>query len=502
MATHDKSAKKAARPADAPEPRRRTRSESNAELLATSAAGSRAASPAPPALADDGAARKRKRATSIASAGSDAAEADAARLKAEKKARKEAKAAKAAAAGGDDADAKAEKKKAKKAKLDAAAAAAEPAAAAPAAPPKDANPPVASFDIRPATAKALAARGVTALFPIQAQSFTALRSGKDVIGRARTGQGKTLAFAIPTVERLLDDKERGGVVGSGRGRAPRALVLAPTRELAKQIADDFAAIAPGLATLTVYGGVGFEVQRGALSRGVDIVVGTPGRILDLLNGGSLRLGDVVMAVLDEADRMLDMGFADDVQKIFDAVPGMAIKAAAASGSGAGAGSSSSSAAAGASSGLQTVLFSATLPGWVKDLARKYMSRPLTIDLVEASDAKASVDVAHLVLQCPWQVRPGVIGDLVRLYCGAAGKAVVFVETKKEADELAVNPALSAHVEVKALHGDVPQAQREATLAAFKKGALRCLCATDVAARGLDIKGVDLVIQTQPPAGAC
>jgi len=202
-------------------------------------------------------------------------------------------------------------------------------------------------------------------------------------------------------------------------------------------------------------------------------------------------------VLDEADRMLDMGFADDVQKILDAIPAMReFKASAKGGAGAGAGATP---AGKGTKGVQVIMFSATVPPWVRDVARMYMYRPESVDLVEG-EVSASVDVQHIVLQCPWQVRGQTIADLIRVYGGGDGRTIVFVETKKEADELAVHPAITSKVDVKAMHGDVAQNQRESTLQAFRKGNLRCIVATDVAARGLDIKGVDLVIQTQPPCG--
>jgi ATP-dependent RNA helicase DDX21 len=236
----------------------------------------------------------------------------------------------------------------------------------------------------------------------------------------------------------------------------------------------------------VYGGTSLEPQKAALWKGVDIVIGTPGRIMDLQSSNTLRQNAVEFAILDEADRMLDMGFKDDVEKILDAVPGM----------------SQAPNAPQLPEGQmkpQTVLFSATVPEWVMSVAKKYMKKPVTIDLVEGAVA-ASLDVQHLVIACPWQVRGQTVADLIRVYGGADGRTIVFVDTKKEADELAVHPAITSKVEVKAMHGDVPQSMREGTLQAFKKGNLRCIVATDVAARGLDIKGVDLVIQTQPPAG--
>lgn len=185
------------------------------------------------------------------------------------------------------------------------------------------------------------------------------------------------------------------------------------------------------------------------------------------------------------------GFSEDVQKILDSIPAMkAWKDATAGGS--------KKATAGPKP-VQTVLFSATVPTWVKDVAKAYMANPETVDLVEGA-VSASVDVQHCILMCPWQLRGQTIADLIRVYGGSEGRTIIFVETKKEADELAVHPAITTKVDVKAMHGDVAQSQRESTLAAFRKGTLRCIVATDVAARGLDIKGVDLVIQTQPPCG--
>ena len=367
------------------------------------------------------------------------------------------------------------------------------------------NPAVAGFPgISADSCAALAARGITTLFPIQHRTLGALLAGKDMLARARTGSGKTLAFALPIVERL----HASVIVGFVGGRAPRALVLAPTRELARQVADDFLSLAgkgsKALAVLCCYGGVPLDPQRSALRAGVDVLVGTPGRVIDLIDGGVLKLNAVRHIVLDEADRMLDMGFAEDVAKILGAVPGLAGFGSFGDGANAGAGAVASpdaSASASASASVtkpQVVLFSATVPAFVRDIARRHMASPLNIDLVEGE--AASTDIAHLVCACPWQVRPATVGDLIRVYCGAGGRCIIFVETKKEADELALDPALTARIEAKAMHGDVPQLAREACLAAFKKGAIRCLVATDVAARGLDIKGVDLVIQTQPPSG--
>jgi len=348
-------------------------------------------------------------------------------------------------------------------------------------------------------------------------TFDPIFDGKDLIGRALTGMGKTLAFALPTIERLL--LTRGGA-RPRRGRAPSVICMAPTRELAKQVAEDFVLCAPGLETLTVYGGTPMGPQRSALSRGVDVVVGTPGRINDLIQQGVLNLAEVTHAILDEADRMLDMGFADEVANILDTCPALlARRLSSDKRSGrsakrmrfdddghAGAsedvhsGTSSTAAADGADvNSVQVLLFSATLPGWVKDVAAKYMIDPANVDLVGDTDARmtASKHVEHLIIQCPWQTKAATIGDLVTAYGGPGGRAIVFCGTKRDVNDLCVSPDIN--MECKPLHGDVAQSQRESTLKAFKSGRIRCIIATDVAARGLDVKGVDLVIMERPPS---
>lgn len=218
-------------------------------------------------------------------------------------------------------------------------------------------------------------RGITCLFPIQAQSFDLLYEGKDMIGKARTGSGKTLAFALPLIEKLR------GAPGTSLsyGRTPRLLVLTPTRELAKQVGEDFLSVSPRLSTLCVYGGVGTHPQKDELRKGVDVVVGTPGRVMDLMECNALKLASVKHVVLDEADRMLDMGFAEDVNKILSAVPGMAGFSAGAK-------------------AVQFILFSATIPDWVRQMSKKHMVDPSMIDLVQGQEA--SLDVRHLVSAAP------------------------------------------------------------------------------------------------------
>lgn len=313
--------------------------------------------------------------------------------------------------------------------------------------------------IAPQLAEALAARGITAPSPIQTESLPHTLAGRDLIGRARTGTGKTLAFVLPIATRLEASFERG--------RAPRAIILAPTRELAKQVAAEAEQSARHLSTVTVYGGAAYSPQEKALQRGVDIVVGTPGRIIDHLERGNLNLQDVQIAVLDEADEMLSVGFADAIEQILSSAP----------------------------EDRQTMLFSATLPSGVERLARKYQRDPVLVDLVQGDrKSQASQTVTHLAIKVG-RVRTRVLADLLTVY--NPERAIVFTRTKREADELSLE-LIHRGIEAEALHGDLAQSQRERALGAFRAGRVRVLVATDVAARGLDIPEVDLVVQYHMP----
>lgn len=333
--------------------------------------------------------------------------------------------------------------------------------------------PLSQFEMNSATKAILEGRGISNLFEIQAKTYQPILDGRDVVGIQRTGQGKTLAYCLPIIESL----HRRSHDATRRGRLCSVLILAPTRELAIQINNEFTLIAPKLKSCAVYGGSPYDPQIRALREGLDAVIGTPGRMVDLLDRGSLKLAEVKFLVLDEADQMLDMGFETEMQKIYDACD--------------------------ANPDRQTLLFSATFPKWVKSVAMKRMKAPVeTIDLIGDSAQRASGDIQHLCLMCAPQpaLRAQVINDLLQVYGNLAGdgRAIVFCATKKQCDELAADPAL--HVEVKAMHGDVLQASRERTLVAFRRGQIKVLVATDVAARGLDITGVDLVINNGPPAG--
>ncbi|MFC6591122.1 DEAD/DEAH box helicase [Deinococcus lacus] len=304
----------------------------------------------------------------------------------------------------------------------------------------------------------LAERGITEASPIQEMSLPDTLAGRDLIGRARTGTGKTLAFALPIIQKLEPSRERA--------RLPRAIVVAPTRELARQVAEEFTKTGSDLTTVTVYGGAAYSPQENALRRGVDVVVGTPGRLIDHLERGTLDLSAVEFAVLDEADEMLSVGFADAIETILQTTP----------------------------EARQTLLFSATLNDGIRRIAKKYLNDPLVVDMVGEGKSQASQSVEHLKVRVG-RSRTRVLADLLTVY--NPEKAIVFTRTKREADELALE-LIHRGLEAEALHGDLAQSQRERALSSFRSGRASVLVATDVAARGLDIPEVDLVVQYHLP----
>lgn len=244
--------------------------------------------------------------------------------------------------------------------------------------------------------------------------------------------------------------------------------MSPTRELAKQIAAEFESVGIGLRCTTIYGGTKYEAQEAALRRGVDIVVGTPGRIIDLLDRGRLSLTAIEWLVLDEADEMLNFGFQDDIEKILSKMVGA----------------------------RQTLLFSATLPDWVKQVSAKHLKPDhLSVDLVGTDKLQTATGVTHLAIPAGTHSKTTILGDTVKTYA-PNGRTIVFTATKKEANEIALSSNIASLCQV--LHGDIDQHQREVSLNGFKEGKFPVLVATDVAARGLDIPSVDLVIQTSPP----
>ena len=318
---------------------------------------------------------------------------------------------------------------------------------------------------------------------IQAMCYAAVANNKDCLIADQTGSGKTLAYLLPVVEKLLLDK--------ATQRAPRALVLAPTRELAQQVLGDFSDVAHGrLRTLCVYGGSAYGPSCDALRRGVDVVVGTPGRTMDLIEKGVLDASALSFAVLDEADQMLDMGFKDELEKIFAAMAPAGAPARA----------------------RQLLLFSATLPPWVRNIAKAYAQTDASLEAIDlvgsgGGDARdglggivcqASTDVSHkCVPVASWSMNHKVINDVVGAYgLNGAARCVLFCETKAECNDVVDSKEIT--YERRALHGDIPQALREKTMAAFRAGQFKILVATDVAARGLDMV-VELVVNNKPPA---
>ena len=301
---------------------------------------------------------------------------------------------------------------------------------------------------------ALARRGITEPFEIQAATIADTLAGLDVSGRAPTGSGKTLAFGVPLV----------ALVGRGEPRRPRGLVLAPTRELADQIAAELQTFAGPTRVGVVYGGVGYGKQRSSLRRGVDILVACPGRLEDLIQLGELSLDAVERVVLDEADRMADMGFLPAVRRILDQT----------------------------ASSRQTLLFSATLDGDIAELTRRYQRDPIRHEVAEDTPDVAAAD--HHFWNVERTERPRITADAIN----AAWPAIVFCRTRHGADRL--KKQLSrAGVEAAAIHGGRNQSQRNRALAAFTKGQAQALVATDVAARGIHVDEVASVIHYDPPA---
>jgi superfamily II DNA/RNA helicase len=309
--------------------------------------------------------------------------------------------------------------------------------------------------------KALADLGATSPFPIQAATIPAALQGRNVLGRGRTGSGKTIAFGAALVERLLRNWAAAGRTGTGRrvGRAPRALILAPTRELALQIDRTVQPIARsvGLYTTQIVGGVPQGRQVGALVKGVDIVIGTPGRIEDLLEQGRLDLSAIEIAVLDEADHMADLGFLEPIQRLLRRVPTEG----------------------------QRLMFSATLDAAVAQLVAEFLPDP---DVHEVADSAGTVTADHRVLVIEQGEKLPVLAALV----GSVDRSLVFARTRAFAEQLA-DDLDGEGVKTESLHGDLNQGRRTRNLARFSEGKVSALVATDVAARGIHVDDIELVV---------
>jgi superfamily II DNA/RNA helicase len=305
----------------------------------------------------------------------------------------------------------------------------------------------------------LARDGVHQAFPIQAATLPDSLAGRDVLGRGKTGSGKTYAFALPVIARLA------GSSTPRRANQPRALILAPTRELATQIDAALSPLAEamGLRTATIFGGVKPGPQQSALRRGVDIVVACPGRLEDLMRGGHVRLDAVEVTVLDEADHMADLGFLPTVRRILDRTPQHG----------------------------QRLLFSATLDGAIDVLVRRYLSNPVVHSVDSASSPVAKM--THHVLHVDRDSRLHVLTDLA----AAPGRTMVFTRTKHGAK--ALTRQLNARgVRAVELHGNLSQGARTRNLASFSDGSATTLVATDIAARGIHVDDVGLVVHADPP----
>jgi len=336
-----------------------------------------------------------------------------------------------------------------------------------------AEPTFADFDVHPDIVDALAEAGIVHPFPIQAMTLPVALGGHDIIGQAKTGTGKTLGFGIPILQRVVSPTDAGFDTLPRPGK-PQALAVAPTRELAVQVSGDLerAGRRRGVRVLTVYGGRAYEPQIEALRRGVEVVVGTPGRLIDLAKQGHLDLSQARTVVLDEADEMLDLGFLPDVETLMALTPAT----------------------------RQTMLFSATMPGAIVALARRYMSQPTHIramgdDQENAHTVKAT---EQLVYRAHAMDKVEMLARI--LQATDRGLCLVFSRTKrtaaKVADDLAERGFAAA-----AIHGDLGQGAREQALRAFRNGKIDVLVATDVAARGIDVENVTHVVNFQCPEDA-
>jgi superfamily II DNA/RNA helicase len=339
------------------------------------------------------------------------------------------------------------------------------AALAARAPVRPDSPTFAELGVRAESVAALEAVGITRAFAIQEYALPIALRGADLIGQAPTGTGKTLGFGLPLLQRVT-------AAGEGADGLPQALVVVPTRELGLQVARDIAAAGRtrAIRVLPVYGGVAYEPQTDALTRGVEIVVGTPGRLLDLARSKQLRLDRIQMLVLDEADRMLDLGFLEDVEKILAMLPVQ----------------------------RQTMLFSATMPDPIVTLARRFLSNPVTVHADHDVHIGPSPHTRQFAYRTHSLNKAEVVARI--LQANDRGLTMVFTRTKRAADRLADDLDFRGFA-VAAVHGDLGQGSRERALRAFRTGKIDVLVATDVAARGLDVTGVTHVINYDCPEDA-
>ncbi len=325
----------------------------------------------------------------------------------------------------------------------------------------------ADFNVRADIVESLADAGITHPFPIQAMTLPVALGGHDIIGQAKTGTGKTLGFGIPALQRVVGPSDAGHDKLAVPG-APQALVIVPTRELAVQVANDLqtASRKRNARIATIYGGRAYEPQIEALQKGVEVVVGTPGRLIDLYKQKHLSLKNVRMVILDEADEMLDLGFLPDVETLIAGTPAV----------------------------RQTLLFSATMPGPVIAMARRYMTQPTHIRAADPNDEGLTKrDIRQLIYRAHSMDKTEVVSRI--LQSKGRGRTIIFTKTKRTAAKVA-EELVDRGFAAAAIHGDLGQGAREQALRAFRNNKVDVLVATDVAARGIDVEDVTHVINYQ------
>lgn len=325
----------------------------------------------------------------------------------------------------------------------------------------------ADYNVRADIVESLADAGITHPFPIQAMTLPVALSGHDIIGQAKTGTGKTLGFGIPALQRVVGQDDPGYEKLAVPG-APQALVIVPTRELAVQVANDLqtASRKRNARIATIYGGRAYEPQVEALTKGVEVVVGTPGRLIDLYKQKHLVLKNVKMVILDEADEMLDLGFLPDVETLIAGTPAV----------------------------RQTLLFSATMPGPVIAMARRYMTQPTHIRAADPDDEGLTKrDIRQLIYRAHSMDKIEVVARI--LQARGRGRTIIFTKTKRTAAKVA-EELVDRGFAAAAIHGDLGQGAREQALRAFRNNKVDVLVATDVAARGIDVDDVTHVINYQ------
>jgi superfamily II DNA/RNA helicase len=307
--------------------------------------------------------------------------------------------------------------------------------------------------------EALEARGINSPFPIQEQAIPLALTGQDIIGQAKTGTGKTLGFGLPLIQSLGKDPSHGA----------KALVVVPTRELAIQVAEDLKLACSNRSTTVaaIYGGKAYEGQVAEIDAGAQIIVGTPGRLIDLSKQKKLDLTNIQFMVLDEADEMLDLGFLPDVERLFAYTP----------------------------ENRQTMLFSATMPGAIVSLARKYQNKPVHIRVNDPDEGLTKADIKQFVYRAHSLDKDEVVGRI--LQAEGRGKTVIFCRTKRQAAKLS-DELIDRGFNASALHGDMSQEAREKSMIAFRTGKKDILVATEVAARGIDVDDVTHVINYSVP----